>query len=286
MCGRCSMADTAIRRMKGLLGRRSLASGEGLLLSPAGSVHTAFMRFPIDVVFLDRELKVVKTSPHLRPWRASAAAGAKAVLELPAGECERRGIAAGMQLSASALGAERKRAGWSRTSKVRAAAGLAGGALALLAVARFGFGEYGLLAAFFAAVLGVISVIDLDRRVIPNRIVLPAACVVLLLQAVLFPAEALEHLVAAFGAAAALMGLALVRPGGIGMGDVKLGLLLGAALGRDVVPALLLGFMATWPVALWLVLRHGRGGLKRWIPFGPLLAFGALVVLFAGEAPG
>lgn len=281
VCGSCSTADTPIQRMKGLLGRRSLPPGEGLLLRPAGSVHTAFMRFPIDVVFLDRGLRVIKTSPHLPPWRMSAAAGAKVVLELPAGECARQGIAAGMQLSASELGGRSERAGWSRRAAIMAA-----GVLALLALARFGLGGEGLIAAFFAAVLGLVSVIDLERRVIPNRVVLPAAAVMLVLQTALFPAQALECLLGALGAAGALMALALVRPGGIGMGDVKLGLLLGATLGRDVIPALALGFVASWPVAIWLVLRHGRDGLKRWIAFGPLLSLGALVVLFAGGGPG
>jgi uncharacterized membrane protein (UPF0127 family) len=81
--------------MRGLLGRRALPSGEGLLLRPAGSVHTAFMRFPIDVVFLDTDGAVVGIAPELRPWRAAGRRGARAVLELPAGECERRGLRTG-----------------------------------------------------------------------------------------------------------------------------------------------------------------------------------------------
>src|SRR5215204_6485772 len=96
-----AVADTRRTRMKGLLGRRSLESGEGLLLRPAGSVHTAFMRFAIDVVFLDRDMNVLHVAPRLSPWRAAMARGAKAVLELPAGECERRGIEPGIQLSAT-----------------------------------------------------------------------------------------------------------------------------------------------------------------------------------------
>src|SRR5215217_1381124 len=87
VCGRCSVADTALSRMKGLLGRRSLECGEGLLLRPAGSVHTAFMRFPIDVVFLTGELEVIDVAARVPPWRAAGRRGAKAVLELPAGEC-------------------------------------------------------------------------------------------------------------------------------------------------------------------------------------------------------
>ena len=73
----------------------------------------------------------------------------------------------------------------------------------------------------------------------------------------------------------------LIRPEGLGMGDVKLAVLLGAGLGRDVVWGITLGFLAVWPVALYLVLRHGRVGLKQMIPFAPLLALGSLVVLFS-----
>jgi uncharacterized membrane protein (UPF0127 family) len=88
--------------MRGLLGRDSLAEGEGLLLKPCGSVHTLFMRFPIDVVFLDRELSVVAVRPKVRPWRTTGARGAKVTLELAAGEAARLGIAPGMQLRLAA----------------------------------------------------------------------------------------------------------------------------------------------------------------------------------------
>jgi uncharacterized membrane protein (UPF0127 family) len=85
--------------MRGLLGRRELPPGEGILLRPASSVHTFFMRFPIDLVFVDRELKVVGVRPRVAPWRMSGQRGARATLELAAGEIERRGIAAGDQLA-------------------------------------------------------------------------------------------------------------------------------------------------------------------------------------------
>ena len=71
--------------MRGLLGRSSLDADEGLLLRPASSIHTAFMRFPIDAVFLDRDLVVVGVARELPPWRAAARRGARAVLELTAG---------------------------------------------------------------------------------------------------------------------------------------------------------------------------------------------------------
>ncbi len=90
VCEQVAIADRAIPRMRGLLGRRTLRSGEGLLLRPAPSIHTAFMRFPIDAVFLDADLRVVKLVPRLAPWRTASARRAKAVLELPAGESARR----------------------------------------------------------------------------------------------------------------------------------------------------------------------------------------------------
>jgi len=100
VCERCVLADTALARMRGLLGRRELPSGEGILLRPASSVHMAFMRFPIDAVFLDRDLRVLKVASDLQPWRAAGSRGAKAVLEIPAGEAERRGLTVGDRLVA------------------------------------------------------------------------------------------------------------------------------------------------------------------------------------------
>ena len=100
VCERCVLTDTALMRMKGLLGRRDLPSGEGILLKPASSVHMAFMRFPIDAVFLDRDLRVVRITADLRPWRAAGSRGAKAVLEIPVGEAGRRGLTVGDRLIA------------------------------------------------------------------------------------------------------------------------------------------------------------------------------------------
>ena len=85
--------------MRGLLGRKELPGGEGILLRPAGSVHTFFMRFPIDVVFLDRDLTVVGVKAELRPWRTAGRKGAKAALELAAGEAGRRGLQVGDRLA-------------------------------------------------------------------------------------------------------------------------------------------------------------------------------------------
>jgi uncharacterized membrane protein (UPF0127 family) len=101
VCERCVVAETALTRLRGLLGRSRLRAEEGLLIRPTAAIHTCFMRFPIDVVFLDRELVVVGVVTNLRPWRVAARRGAKAVLELAAGETGRRGIRAGERLRLS-----------------------------------------------------------------------------------------------------------------------------------------------------------------------------------------
>jgi uncharacterized membrane protein (UPF0127 family) len=103
VCERCLVADSPWPRMRGLLGRRGLESGEGLLLKPAGSVHTFFMRFPIDVVFLSREGDVLKVARALPAWRLAGARRAKAALELGADEAERRGISVGTRLDLTVL---------------------------------------------------------------------------------------------------------------------------------------------------------------------------------------
>ena len=98
VCERCAVADRPLSRLRGLLGRPALATGEGLLLRPAPSIHTWFMRFPIDAVFLDAELRVLRVRSEMRPWRMAGERGARAVLELAAGEAERCGIRPGERL--------------------------------------------------------------------------------------------------------------------------------------------------------------------------------------------
>jgi uncharacterized protein len=102
VCESCTLADRPLSRLRGLMGRRGLASGHGLLLRPAPSIHTCFMRFPIDAVFLDRDGRVVSVRPRLRAWRFAGERGARSVLELPAGEADRRGIVPGARLREAA----------------------------------------------------------------------------------------------------------------------------------------------------------------------------------------
>jgi uncharacterized protein len=98
VCGSCGVAATFRSRLRGLLGRKGLAPGEGLLIRPAGSIHTFFMRFAIDVVFLDRSGVVVKLVSDLRPWRLAFARHGRDALELRAGEAKRRGLGRGDRL--------------------------------------------------------------------------------------------------------------------------------------------------------------------------------------------
>jgi uncharacterized protein len=98
VCPECVVADSAVLRTKGLLGRASLPDDEGILLRPASSIHMFFMRFPIDAVFLDKELRVLRVAAGLKPWRMAGKRGSRAVLELPSGRCARVGLREGDRL--------------------------------------------------------------------------------------------------------------------------------------------------------------------------------------------
>lgn len=146
---------------------------------------------------------------------------------------------------------------------------------------KFGLHAEAFVASFFCLVLVAVSATDLEHRIIPNRIVLPAAAIVLAAQTALKLSP--EWAVAAAGASGALFLAALAYPGGMGMGDVKLALLLGAMLGRTVPIALLLGMAAALVPGLVLLARHGSKARKMGIPLGPFLALGSVVALFAGH---
>jgi uncharacterized protein len=126
VCERCMVADRAHRRMRGLLGRRGLKPGEGMVLRPAWNVHTAFMRFPIDVVFLDSDQVVVRLERAVAPWRTVSCRGAREVVELAADECERRGLEVGDRVAwasrtATEIKADRGRSPWGdETQEARA----------------------------------------------------------------------------------------------------------------------------------------------------------------------
>lgn len=147
-------------------------------------------------------------------------------------------------------------------------------------VLAFGLSGRAAVAAFFCAVLVAVSAIDIQHRIIPNRIVLPAALLVLIANTVLEPGP--EWALAALGASGFLFAAALAYPAGMGMGDVKLALLMGAALGKTVSVALMAGLLAAMIPSLVLFARHGTKARKMGIPFGPFLALGSVVALFWG----
>ena len=149
-------------------------------------------------------------------------------------------------------------------------------------VLRFGLTWDAAVAAFFCAALVAISATDIERQIIPNRLVLPAAAVVLVANTMLHPS--VEWAAAGFGAALFLFLAALAYPAGMGMGDVKLALLLGVALGRTVPVAMMVGMVSALVPSIVLFARHGSAARKMKIPFGPFLAFGGVVALFAGGA--
>lgn len=150
---------------------------------------------------------------------------------------------------------------------------------AALPLARFGASADGLIGALFAAVLVYIAVFDLEHRLIPNRVVLPAAGGVLALGIAAHPDRVLELSGSALGAAAFFLAVALIYPAGLGMGDVKLALLLGAMLGTAVAGALFVAMLSAAVGGGILMLRHGVEARKRAIPFGPFLAFGGMIAL-------
>lgn len=145
--------------------------------------------------------------------------------------------------------------------------------------ARFGFSSRVLVASFFVAVLVVLSAIDIERRVLPNRILFPATAVVLVAQVALFPDRALEWIGAALAASLFMLLPFFASPRGLGMGDVKLAFFLGAGLGREVATALLVGTLAAALFSLALLFRKGIAARKSTIPLGPFLAFGAVVAV-------
>ena len=146
-------------------------------------------------------------------------------------------------------------------------------------VLDFGATAYAALAAFFCVTLVTLSAADLRYRLVPNRIVMPAFVICLLAHTAIDPS--VEWVAAALAASTLMLVFALIHPAGLGMGDVKLTLLLGAMLGRTVGAALLIGFVAALVPSLVLLARHGSKARKMAIPLVPFLALGALVALFS-----
>ena len=146
---------------------------------------------------------------------------------------------------------------------------------------KFGLGGSAFVAAFFCLALVAVSATDIEHRIIPNRIVLPAAAIVLAANTALHPSP--RWALAALGASGFLFAAALAYPKGMGMGDVKLALLMGAALGATVSVAMMIAMVSALVPGLYLLARHGSAARKMGVPFGPFLALGSVIALFAGH---
>jgi len=163
--------------------------------------------------------------------------------------------------------------------RVRPAAIVLAAVVSGIAVVRFGPSHQGLLAAWVLAVLTVLAAIDLEARLLPNRIVFPAILGAIAWNAAFSPDRLLECLFAGIVAGAVMLLPSLVQPGAVGMGDVKVTAFLGIVLGADVVVALFAGSLVAAPVALSMLLVGGAGSRRAAMPFGPFLAVGAAIAL-------
>jgi leader peptidase (prepilin peptidase)/N-methyltransferase len=140
------------------------------------------------------------------------------------------------------------------------------------------------LAFAFTSVLVAVTLTDLARRVIPNRVLLAGAVVGLAIIVATDPGSLAGRAIAAAGAGGFLLLGAVSDRDGMGMGDVKLAAVMGLYLGRAVVPALLVAFAAGALVGLAIIAREGGGARNRALPFAPFLALGGIVGLWAGES--
>lgn len=152
----------------------------------------------------------------------------------------------------------------------------------VLVVMARGVSDDLILAIPFAAVLIAVAGIDLDHRIVPNRIVYPAAVFAIVAAAIVRTGDLPELLIAGAAAFTFLLVAALAYPGGMGMGDVKLAGLMGLYLGVEVVPALLIAFGVGALVGVAVIVREGAAARKKGLPFAPFLALGGLVALVAG----
>jgi leader peptidase (prepilin peptidase)/N-methyltransferase len=136
----------------------------------------------------------------------------------------------------------------------------------------------------FVAALVAITLTDLERRIIPNRILAAAAIIGAVLIVATDPSSIPERAISAAAAGGALFLVALAYPRGMGLGDVKLAAMMGMFLGRNVAPAILVALLAGSVVGLAIIAREGSEARKRAIPFGPFLALGGIVGLLAGDS--
>jgi leader peptidase (prepilin peptidase) / N-methyltransferase len=162
----------------------------------------------------------------------------------------------------------------------RVVVGLLGVASVVASFAMFGASAQGLIGAILCPALVLLAAIDIRHHLLPNAIIFPVTAAVGLALAAFDAGEFLNHLFAALALGGFLFVFAAVFPSGLGMGDAKLGFLLGLALGAAVLPAMMLAFLGVFFAALWILVRHGLSARKQTIPFGPFLAAGAIAAFF------
>lgn len=135
----------------------------------------------------------------------------------------------------------------------------------------------------FVAMLAIVTLTDLERRTIPNKVLLAGAILCVAIAGPTDPGGLPERAIAAAGAGLLFFLVALAYPKGMGLGDVKLAATMGLFLGRAVAPAILAALLAGSLVGLGLIVRYGAGARKMAIPFGPFLALGGVIGLLAGN---
>jgi leader peptidase (prepilin peptidase)/N-methyltransferase len=167
-------------------------------------------------------------------------------------------------------------------SRIRVLAVIALVALAVACVATFGATLEALVDVLACAVLVAVTVTDLERRVVPNRVIVPALVAALVVQTARDPTP--EWIVASLAAGGFFLIAALIYPAGLGMGDVKLAAFLGAWLGAPALVALFAGSLIAMVPAVIILALRGSAGRKIGIPFAPFLAAGGVVALFFGDA--
>jgi leader peptidase (prepilin peptidase) / N-methyltransferase len=158
---------------------------------------------------------------------------------------------------------------------------LTAGAFAAVVATR-GWDETLILELPFVAALIALAAIDLDHRILPNKIIYPMAAWAVVAVALLDPADLPEHLIAGAGAFLFLLLAVIAYPAGMGMGDVKLAGAMGLFLGLSVVPAMLTAFLSGSIVGIGMIAREGASARKKAVPFGIFLALGGLVGVLAG----
>jgi leader peptidase (prepilin peptidase)/N-methyltransferase len=168
----------------------------------------------------------------------------------------------------------------------RVAVALVAAPLAAVSFVCYGATGKGAIAAFMAVVLVTLSATDLERRIIPNRVVLPATVVVLIGSLAVAPTHTQNHVLAALAAGLAFVIPSLISRSAVGMGDAKLAAFLGAGLGWGAFGAIALAFFSVFPFALAALVRGGLSARKSTLPFGPFLAFGALVIVIVPRLVG